>query len=314
MTLSLSQKEEIESIVSEIEKHLTSSSLNLKCKGVFMGYDFHLSPAGPKLIEINTNAGGAFLNSHYFYQNQYDTLFFETFQNEWRLEKGDQPLQTIAIVDHEPHSQFLYSEFLLCQKIFLNHGVHAIIADPSELKWDQENLWYQNRKIDLVYNRLTDFYFQNKENISLKKAYESGETVITPNPLHHKIFANKENLEMLSRKITSGIPKSEKVTLEKASSLWDNRRHLFFKPICGYGSKGAYRGDKITHRVWQNILQSGDYIAQEYIPPSEQHHLKVDIRVYTYNAKCLLFVARLYTGQTTNFRTAGGGFAKIIFD
>jgi len=30
--------------------------------GAFMGYDFHLGSDGPKLIEINTNAGGAFLN------------------------------------------------------------------------------------------------------------------------------------------------------------------------------------------------------------------------------------------------------------
>ncbi|WP_273251174.1 hypothetical protein [Marinobacter psychrophilus] len=28
-----------------------------------MGYDFHLSPNGHQLIEINTNAGGAFLNT-----------------------------------------------------------------------------------------------------------------------------------------------------------------------------------------------------------------------------------------------------------
>jgi hypothetical protein len=31
--------------------------------GVFMGYDFHLAGDGPKLIEVNTNAGGAFLNA-----------------------------------------------------------------------------------------------------------------------------------------------------------------------------------------------------------------------------------------------------------
>ena len=31
--------------------------------GAFMGYDFHLTPDGPQLIEINTNAGGAFLNA-----------------------------------------------------------------------------------------------------------------------------------------------------------------------------------------------------------------------------------------------------------
>ena len=31
---------------------------------VFMGYDFHLGPDGPKLIEINTNAGGGLINSY----------------------------------------------------------------------------------------------------------------------------------------------------------------------------------------------------------------------------------------------------------
>ena len=31
--------------------------------GALMGYDFHLTPSGPRLIEVNTNAGGAFLNA-----------------------------------------------------------------------------------------------------------------------------------------------------------------------------------------------------------------------------------------------------------
>ena len=35
----------------------------METEGVFMGYDFHMSEQGPKLIEINTNAGGALLNA-----------------------------------------------------------------------------------------------------------------------------------------------------------------------------------------------------------------------------------------------------------
>ena len=31
-----------------------------RVKGLFSGFDFHLTAAGPRLIEINTNAGGAF--------------------------------------------------------------------------------------------------------------------------------------------------------------------------------------------------------------------------------------------------------------
>jgi len=35
------------------------------------------------------------------------------------------------------------------------------------------------------------------------------------------------------------------------------------------------------------------------------------VRLYTYDGRLLLMAARLYQGQTTNFRTAGGGFAPI---
>jgi hypothetical protein len=31
--------------------------------GAVMSYDFHVAASGPKLIEVNTNAGGAFLNA-----------------------------------------------------------------------------------------------------------------------------------------------------------------------------------------------------------------------------------------------------------
>ena len=39
---------------------------------------------------------------------------------------------------------------------------------------------------------------------------------------------------------------------------------------------------------------------------------KMDVRLYTYAGKTLLSAARLYQGQTTNFRTPGGGFAPVL--
>lgn len=39
-----------------------TARLQVKASGVFLGYDFHPSPNGPQLIEINTNAGGGLLN------------------------------------------------------------------------------------------------------------------------------------------------------------------------------------------------------------------------------------------------------------
>jgi hypothetical protein len=87
----------------------------------------------------------------------------------------------------------------------------------------------------------------------------------------------------------------------------------------GYGSRGAYRGDKMTRRVFGEVLQ-GDYVAQRLALPGERRRdvegspqrFKVDIRHYVYDGEMQLTAARLYQGQTTNFRTAGGGFAPVI--
>ncbi len=56
------------------------------------------------------------------------------------------------------------------------------------------------------------------------------------------------------------------------------------------------------------------------VPPSERTiridnrevPLKLDIRNYVYDAEVQLVAARLYQGQTTNFRTGGGGFAPVF--
>jgi hypothetical protein len=40
--------------------------------------------------------------------------------------------------------------------------------------------------------------------------------------------------------------------------------------------------------------------------------LKFDVRAYAYAGRVQLLAARIYAGQTTNFRTAGGGFAPVV--
>ena len=103
-----------------------------------------------------------------------------------------------------------------------------------------------------------------------------------------------------------------------AERLWSERRRLFFKPFAGFGSRAAYRGDKLTQRVWQEIL-AGGYVAQALIAPGERvvsetapaRVLKFDLRDYVYDGAVQWVAARLYQGQTTNFRTPEGGFAPV---
>ena len=40
--------------------------------------------------------------------------------------------------------------------------------------------------------------------------------------------------------------------------------------------------------------------------------LKLDLRNYVYAGRIQLLTSRLYQGQTTNFRTPGGGFAPVF--
>ncbi len=316
--------------------------------GVFLGFDFHISADGPRLIEINTNAGGAFLNiaarkaerpccpgmSREAAQPAaiLEDAVHAMFMTEWRRARGDVPLRTIAIVDTNPRGQYLYPEFLLARQLLEARGIVTFIADPCELELSDGGIAIGGVPIDLIYNRLTDFYFESDANEILRTAYLRNLAVVTPHPHAHAIYSNKENLVLLSDApalASLGVEASHIEVLTRAvpatrpvsgceQTWWRDRGDWFFKPRHGFGSRGAYRGDKITRRVFAEIM-NGDYIAQRHIAPSERSRgsgperetFKVDIRCYVYDGAIQLMAARMYQGQTTNFRSAGGGFAPV---
>lgn len=339
-----------------LERAPRIAGLDLGPAGAFMGYDFHLTDDGPRLIEINSNAGGAFLNAalaraHRACCNSFqmvfdpqdnlrtlDETFVEMFHSEWRLQRGNAPLRNLLIVDDSPAQQYLAPEFQMAQTLFAAHGLIAVVADPRELQWRDGMLWHPalpaGMPVDLVYNRLTDFYLQHSDHQALQQAYAAGAAVVTPNPRTHALYADKRNLIPLSDPaqlaawgaseldralLRAVVPGTWRVSAEHADDLWARRRGLFFKPAAGFGARAAYRGDKLTRRVWQDIL-AGDYVAQTTVPPSERlvavdgqtRRLKLDLRAYTYRARVQLLAARTWSGQTTNFRTEGGGFSPVV--
>ncbi len=320
-------------------------------KGVFFGFDFHVEEAGFGLIEINTNAGGAMLNAVVARAQraccpsveqllppsaraeELEARIVAMFRQEWSRAGHDRPLHSIAIVDEAPEQQYLYPEFLLFQQLFQRQGWQAVIAAPGELSLKDGKLWHGELTIDLVYNRLTDFAFDDPANAPLRRAYLEHAALITPHPQAHALYADKHNLTLLSDEwqlqalgvpqatrelLLASIPHTERVIPDNAERLWRERRRLFFKPCAGFGSRAAYRGDKLTQRVWQEIL-AGDYVAQALVQPGQRvmsatgapQSLKFDLRNYAYDGAVQWVAARLYQGQTTNFRTPGGGFAPV---
>ena len=326
-----------------IARHATRAA------GAFMGYDFHLGAAGPQLIEINTNAGGALLNAKLLRAQQAccahvgtlfppqagaEAQFVAMFREEWALARGDTPLRRIAIVDTTPAAQFLALEFELFRELFEAAGIATIIAAPSALVFDGKTLAHDGQPIDLVYNRLTDFSLDDPDNAPLRAAYLADAVVLTPHPRAHALYADKRNLIALSDPdwlaavgvtaadrewLAAAVPRTIEVTPDNAAALWASRAQWFFKPAAGYGSKATYRGDKLTRRVFDEISR-GSYVAQTLVLPSRRQllvdglkqELKVDLRNYAYRSTVQLVSARLYQGQTTNFRTPGGGFAAVF--
>ena len=316
-----------------------------RAQGVFFGYDFHLNAEGAHLIEINTNAGGALLNALLLRSQRnvavpgeaaaapdLEQMFLDMFRNEWRLERGDAPLYTMAIVDQQPQGQYLYPEFILVKQLLEQAGITAIIADPTELQTRGGGLYYGEHKVDMVYNRLTDFSLQHHP--ALLAAHQQKQLVLTPHPHAYSLYADKRNLVWLTDgerlrvmgadetsigTLQAGIPQTRLVAAQDAELWWQQRKQWFFKPAAGFGGKGSYRGANLTKRVFDEIVQD-NYVAQRMTPPGERIvcvegaqpvALKFDVRCYVYDGEMQMIAARLYQGQTTNFRTPGGGFALV---
>lgn len=313
--------------------------------GGVLGLDFHLTVDGARLIEVNTNPGGLLLNAVLLDAVQTcapaawatwttaakaGDAAIAAWLDDARQQSGRAPAR-LAIVDSVPWEQFLYPEFELYAAAFREHGVDCVIRAPEELRFGPGGLADANGRIDLVYNRLTDFALEEASHADLRQAYLAGSVALTPHPRAHALFADKRNLTVLgdpdllegfgvdadsTTLLAQVIPPTFEVVPGNRDALWAARNSYFFKPAAGFGSRGSYRGDKLTKRTWESMA-SATYIAQTFAPPSMRivhggQSLKADVRCFASEAGVLLFAARLYQGQTTNMRTPGGGFAAVL--
>jgi hypothetical protein len=320
--------------------------------GLMRAYDFHLTANGPQLIEINTNAGGGFVvlalqravatgqislgGEPCALAAPFDTAaatraIVASFAQEWKSVQGTllrpRPLRDIAIVDERPDQEFLYPDMILALDALRDAGYHARITPLSALTAAPGGpglLADDQGPVDLVYNRSTDFALSRSESRSLRQASAMRETLVSPSPWHHQIYAHKSRLTLLAQTQPARggarlpwVPAAQPVQPEQADDLWARRKSLFFKPVDGFGSKAVYDGRKLTRGTWQS-LQARAYIAQETIPPPRRRvqqnetRLRFDLRVFAYGGEAIFACARLYRGQTTNFRTPGGGLAMVL--
>lgn len=287
---------------------------------VCMSYDFHINSDGkPELIEINTNAAflamGLQVYEHLNLPNIAgpfnETSLVEMFKKEIQLTQRQN--NSVAIIDEKPDLQRLYIEFLVYQQIFKSAGMSCEIFNYDQVE--------KIKNFGLIYNRYTDFFLSQPESAALRELFNS-QMNLSPNPYEYFLLADKQRL--LDWNLQNEIAKPESLlkifdlgTADK-EEIWQNRKNLFIKPKNSFGSKQAYRAGSISRRLFDEIY-GAEFIAQQLSTPSEvevvynnkPEKFKYDLRCYAYQDQLQLMVARLYQGQTTNLKTAGGGFAAV---
>jgi len=321
--------------------------------GVLMGYDFHLTEDGPRLLEINTNAGGALLNSLHttsvcdserlgrvcsdlLPMQEIKRRIVASFRQEFAHVRGHAAvLRSIAIVDENPRQQFLFREFEMFRDMFAEFGIRASICDTAELvAGSHGDLELRGDPVDLVYLRDTDFTLASDRANNLRQVYLSRRAVVTPSPREHHLLANKSRLDIFSSRqtleslglaaedaafVAEIVPETRRLAELGFDEAWRDRRRWVFKPEASFGSRGVYRGDKISRRRLGKICDEGGFLAQRRIEPGRIRVdtddgpavMKFDVRAYAYRDRVLLLGARIYQGQVTNFRSPGAGFSAI---
>ena len=287
-----------------------------------------------KLIEINTNA--AFLGlGYHMYLTRNSPLPIANFNllkirdcifEELRLFGKSTTTPSLVIIDENPSEQRLFVEFLMFQELFKSWGW------PTEIRDFRKAL--EMPRPDFIYNRYTDFYFENLTSKALKETFLDKSVCFSPHPYEYFLLADKERLTDWSSNFVETLPGFEKqaalikkhllqsmpINQDNKETIWASRKKWFFKPTQDYGSKGSFKGSSISKKTFEELILKRT-IAQEYVSPPELTELmptgpqnfKYDLRFYAYQGELQLVLARLYQGQTTNLRTPGGGFACVAF-
>ncbi|MBF0157369.1 MAG: hypothetical protein HQL57_09325 [Magnetococcales bacterium] len=319
-------------------------------QALLAGYDFHVDARGAQLIEVNANAGGAFLAARamagfptwpQLARERLEGRLRRAFVHEWKAFRrharvgeagGDDTLPRRAVIlDEDPRGQFLFPEMEYFRDLFRRWGVTTEIVAPAELVMEAGGVWLEGERIDLIYNRHCDFFLESPPLQGLRSAYLAGRVCLTPNPRGHGILGDKRLLVLwsdegalrrlgvppaLAAAIAARVPESRILAEVEPERLWRERNQWIFKPVNGYGGRGVIHGRGLS-RVRLARMEPGETLVQRLVPPStivppgETAPMKMDFRLFVHDNTLFGVAARLYRGQVTNFRQPGNGFAPV---
>jgi hypothetical protein len=314
--------------VSRLESLLPEAArIRPDAPGILMGFDFHLTPEGPRLIEINNNAGGLYIGDEKWLpqpditelENGFEHRILGMFPNAWR---------TIAIVDEDIEKQYMYPEMEAYAALLADDGREVFLISPEQLQLNEDGLYTDSKRIDAIYNRHTDFYLESSAMHHIKSAYLAGQVQVNPHPRSYALLGDKSRMsDWWHRGLLEGTISDREIALIRAivpethlmneyepEAAWQERKSWVFKPSARHGGKGVLLGKGISHKRFDGLERS-ETVMQKFVPASQVEingtSFKFDVRLYTQAERLIAVAGRVWQGQLTNFRTEGSGWVSL---
>ncbi len=294
--------------------------------GILMGFDFHLTPDGPKLIEINNNAGGLYIDCQWLPQPCMDAMpgdiesrLLSMFPEAWRI---------IAIVDETIESQFMFPEMQAYGRLLEADDRRVFLASPEDLERKADGLYIDGVRVDAIYNRHTDFYLESSDMHHIRAAYLAGQVHLNPHPRSYALLGDKSRMSdwwhegvlegAISKDeialIRSIVPETHLMREFDLNAAWSERKAWVFKPSARHGGKGVLLGTGISRKRFDE-LDVSETVMQRFIPASQidinGNSFKFDVRLYTQGERLIAMAGRVWQGQVTNFRIQGSGWVSL---
>lgn len=304
-----------------------SAMLGADHNGMLMGFDFHLTDDGPKLIEINNNAGGLFVGDAGWLAQPTlcetgKTLAQQLqsmFPSSWR---------TMAIIDEAIEQQFMYPEMQAYADLLRAEGRQVFLLSPENIELRDGGLYYHDQRLDGIYNRHTDFYLETDAMQHIHTALKQNLVDLNPFPRSYALLGDKTRMAdwwqpgLLESLLTAEqcqmirhiVPEVRRMQSMSSEEIWKQRKQWVFKPPSSHAGKGVVLGKGITRKRFAS-LDALRCIMQAYVPASEIEHkgesFRFDIRLYMHGPQLIALAGRLWRGQLTNFRESGSGWTAI---
>ncbi len=211
----------------------------------------------------------------------------------------DKSNTNIAIVDLlDKTTKIEIEEFKI---YFQNAGYNCYIIDGRDLEYNEGDLYYQDKKIDIIYRRLVtkDLMDNYDELENFVKGILSGKTCII-GPIKSQIIHTKKFFQVLHDETFQKYLSEEDIEyidehipytkILKKDDQWqyyiENKDKYIIKPVDFYASKGVYSGKDYKINQWESMLETyveEDYIIQEFCGESKINNIIYENGKLKYN-------------------------------